>query len=162
MKKSDKYIDVCLKRYLSFYEARKLSDKALVYIEQVLGVILPHDFKKISKVFDGFEILGGIDLFSFDPESPGFNIVGKTLFYRSSDMRLPSRFIALRESEVSFVVMETQADEKIDAPIFECSISDAYNISEGKPMLDNPVFYPSFADFFSYLLDLEESEREDN
>lgn len=149
-------------RYRSLFSIDGVDPVVINNIEVTLDIILPKDFKEISRFFSG-GMIGNLDLFSIGmPDGADYDIVSRTLFYRTSELNLPKQYVALLESEVSFIVLESQDRADLSSPIIECSLSDAYNLAEGAPLLDNPVFYSSFAEFFSHLLDVEEIQRLSN
>ncbi|ARN84932.1 SMI1/KNR4 family protein [Candidatus Nucleicultrix amoebiphila] len=156
---NDEKIEHLIKRYRNLFEKKGLDSKKLHLIEDKLELVLPDDFKQISKVFDGYEEIAGQSFFSFDPDVKGWNVVEKTLFYRKSSCFLPRNFLALREESESFVVMETKDDPKLNTSIIECSLSDANNLIDMK-FYDNPTIFPSFTDFFEYLIEQEEKDRQ--
>jgi hypothetical protein len=158
----NKKIGEVIKRYSNLYKGRALSEKSINLIEKKLKIILPNDFKEISKVFDAYEILGGHALYSFNPSVKNYNIVDKTIYYRNSNLYLPTKYIALEETEVNFTVLETHQDANMNTRVICCSIEDIYNLANGKPLLYNPLVFPTFLDFFEYLLDQEEEERREN
>lgn len=155
-------IEEAIKRYSNLYKIRALPEKSINLIEKTLKIILPNDFKEISKVFDAYEILGGHALYSFDPSVKNYNIIDKTIYYRNSDLHLPAQYIALEETEVNFTVLETHQDASMNTRVICCSIEDIYNLANGKPLLYNPLIFSAFLDFFEYLLDQEEEERREN
>lgn len=136
-----------------------ISIDELNQIEDKLHLILPWDFKKISCYYSG-GMIGGISIFTFSADQKDqYNILNKTNYYRNCDLHLPEKYVALEESGVSFIVLETHQDENMNARVIYCSIEDIYNLANGKPLLYNPLIFPSFTDFFEYLLDQEEEER---
>lgn len=146
-------------KYLALFSGRKVSEENLKYIEDMLDIVLPEDFKAIANVYDGYEEIAGQSLFSFDPNIEDWNVVSKTLFYRESDCNLPARYLALREESENFVVLETQPIATETARVIWCSLSDAYNLEDIRKMEDNPIIFPSFADYFGYLINEEEQMR---
>lgn len=143
------------------FEKAGINKNQIDTIEEELSIILPKDFKEIANVFDGYTEIGGMSLFSFDTSVKGWNVIEKTKFYRASACSLPKCYLALREEGESFIVMKTQKNPSLDAPIIWCSLSDAYNLQDDTKLQDNPKIFPSFADFFEYLLDQEEEERKE-
>ncbi len=87
----------------------------------------------------------------------GWNIVDKTNFYRNSYLPLPHKYLALSETSVSFIALDTETGK-----VIEMATNDYGNLVEGEELLDNPQFYNSYADFFEYMLDEEEKERVEN
>jgi SMI1-KNR4 cell-wall len=155
-------IEQLAERYCNLFPLDSLTEEEIVRIEIMLDIKLPNDFKAISKIYSG-GLMGLHSIYTFNPDSgTNYDIVNRTLFYRNNSLHLPHRFIALKESEVSFIVMETQSDANIDTRIIECSIEDAYNLAEEKPLLYGPVIYKNFTEFFQFLIEEEEKERREN
>jgi hypothetical protein len=152
-------IDSKLKeKYLSLYTEKEFDKNNILDIENTLNVILPNDLKKIAEYCNRFDNIGNMDLFSFDRLVDGWNIIEKTEFFRTS-INLPHEYIVLQEGNESFIVLETQVSENNQAPVIWCGITDAYNLASRNPLIDNPRIFATFADFFTYLLDEEETER---
>lgn len=146
------------KRFLMLYPARNTGLDVIKEIENALGVNFPWDFIEISKFFDGYYSLGGINLFSFDFQGDYSNIKDETIRLRES-INLPKKYVVLYESEVSFIVLETQSAETLNARVIDCSLEDAYNLVEGKDLENGPVIYETFFDFFENLVSAEEQEK---
>ena len=155
----EKNLDTIIKRYLNLFEKRGLGSSKLKLIEEKLNIVLPEDFKRITDVFDGYEEIGGFSLFSFDLEVKEWNVIEKTEFYRASNCKLPRCYLALMEESESFIVMKTQDRPNLPAPVIWCSLSDAYNLQDNTALEANPTIFPSFMNFFEYLLDQEDEER---
>lgn len=152
-------IDNLIKKFKNLFpEDKGISFSELDAIEKKLQIILPNDFKEISKYYSG-GFLGSQSIFNFTAdEKDGYGIVSRTLTYRNS-VHLPMHIVAFYE-EHGFIYMETQDNASKLSPVIECSIEDVYNLASEKPLLYNPTIFPSFTDFFAYLLDQEEAERE--
>jgi hypothetical protein len=147
-------------KYLSMYPQNELQENIAQDIEETLDVVLPNDFKNIIKYCHRLDNISSLDLFSFDEKVNGWNIYEKTKFFRMS-IHLPKKYIVLKEGDESFIVLETQDDPNQPASVIWCGEADAYNLVEGKPLIDNPKIFPTFTDFFMYLLDEEEKKREE-
>jgi len=146
------------KRYLKLYPERDTGLNVIQEISKRLGVCLSSDFIEISRYFDGYYPLGNISLFSFDYEGNYSNITDETIRLRKS-VKLPNKYVVLYESEVSFIVFETNSDATLKARVIDCSLEDAYNLAGGKELENNPIVYKSFSDFFEYLISEEEEKR---
>lgn len=143
-----------IERYLNLFEKRALPLNHIKYIEKVLSIKLPEELKHIMSVFDGYCEIAHQSFFSFNSTFKGWNIVEKTLFYRKSDCKLPQKYLALREEGENFIVLNTETKS-----VLWCSLSDAYQLKEGERLLDQPTIFPTFTDFFEYLVTEEEKER---
>lgn len=134
-----------------------LDEKDMDFVSSKLGVVLPDDFRQISRVFD-YEYLGNFQFpcFCFNGES---GVVEETLGTRES-LNLPHEFVILSvEDDVSVLLLETQDCAEKPSPVIWCDMfPDFFNICEGKPMEQNPTIWPSFTDFFEYLVEQEEAK----
>lgn len=146
-------------RYHLLYSEESVDDEKIKGIEEKLDVVLPCDFKVIAKSYSG-GLLGLHSIFTLYDNGSDYNIIDKTLYYRECDLQLPSKYVALEETEVSFIVMKTQDSPEKPAPVIYCSIEDIYNLAENKPLQYNPTIFPSFTDFFEYLIEQEEQDRQ--
>lgn len=145
-----------------FPDDHGISADELNKIEDKLHLIFPWDFKEISSYYSG-GMIGGISIFTFSADqNDQYNILNKTNYYRNCDLHLPERYVSLVETEVSFIVLETHQDKNMNTRVIYCSIEDVYNLANGNPLLYNPQIFPTFTDFFEYLLDQEEEERREN
>lgn len=148
-----------IKRYLKLFKDHPVSLEDRESIEKRLDIIFPEDFNLISGYFNGYDPIGYIFLFSFDPKEVGWNILEETIKLREF-VKLPMKYVALNNDE-SFITMLTKEDRLEETPVYWVGISDAYNLAEGKPLTDNPTIFPSFTDFFEYLVETEENKREE-
>lgn len=139
-KLKDRYI-------LLFNEIDGVSTEDLNKIESELQINLPNDFKEIASFCNG-----GIDLHSFSTDNP-INLIGETLRIRKS-VGIPHRFVILAEHDMSIFVMDTQNKPSI-------LWIDSIEITklEKQDFISRPDTWNDFSDFFEYLLDEEEEER---
>jgi hypothetical protein len=148
---------------IKFYELFP-EEKGLSYtdvsddIQKKLQIILPDEFKKICLFFRGNNgpLFGS--LYSFDPKDADWNICDETLRLRQS-INLPNNLVILAEPDESVILMEIANGSEVTSKVYWLGTGDAYNLAEGKPLEDNPIIFPTFTDFFSYLLDEEEKRR---
>ncbi|MBN9412492.1 MAG: SMI1/KNR4 family protein [Candidatus Paracaedimonas acanthamoebae] len=145
-------------KFQNYFENDSASIELLKQAEGELKIKFPYDFHYIAKFYSG-GLIGLHSLFSFVRQGNEYNIVDKTLFYRRSNFGLPNKYLALEETESSFIVMETKTTSEEKTPIIYCSIPDAYNLAAEKKLEYKHRIFPSFADFFEYLLTEEEKER---
>lgn len=139
-------------RYIALAGARPASIELLDGIEQQLQVKLPSDFREICDFFDG----GGMDvlpLFSLAGNAPQLNPLHETLRCRET-IGIPSNFLVLAEPPESLVILDCFGEGRV----LWVDAVDASRIVTGK-FTSKPNIWPSFANFFSYLLDEEEAER---
>lgn len=135
---------------LSQYSA--VSDISIKRAEKALEIIFPTDFKKFCTVYS-YDYCRLFSFFSFDE-----GVIDKTLEWRKS-VNFPRNCVGLAEEGESAIIMRITGD---NAEVIWCSIPDLYNLCEAKPLEDNPTIFPTFTDFYSYLLDEEEKIREEN
>lgn len=135
---------------------RPLNSEGMDFVSSQLGVVLPDDFRKINSVFD-YEYLGSFQFPCFY-QNGNSGVVDETLGNRES-LNLPSKFVILSiEDDVSVLLLETQDSPEKSSPIIWCDMfPDFFNICEGKPIEQNPTIWPSFTDFFEYLVEQEEA-----
>ena len=137
-------------------------------VEERLGIILPNDFKEITKFFSGNPIGPFVPYNFFEFENifnnvvvlNRYNIVYQTLFLRER-LNLPHRFIALLGNEVGFMCMETQDDPTKDTPVIYCDLEDMDQIIKEKPLKYEHDYFANFTDFFEWLIKKEEELREE-
>tara|TARA_B100001093_G_C26467392_1_gene859050 strand:+ start:240 stop:698 length:459 start_codon:yes stop_codon:yes gene_type:complete len=144
-------------KYIKFFEKDPTPTKNLDIIEKKLNIILPSDFKQISKFYRG-GFLGGLSHNAIDFDGNENNLVGETVRLRTSII-LPSRFIVLAEPAASLIVMETMNDETADSKVIWLDATDVCKLDE-IDTLNDPDIWNSYTSFFEYLLDEEEEERE--
>lgn len=133
-----------------------LNEDAIRQVEMHLNVNLPNDFKEISQVVN-YEYLGGMAFFNFESEDT-YSVMRETLAYRKN-ASLPHRYLVLAEDDASVIFLETKNDPNQETPVIWCAIEDAYNICEEKPLEYDHKIFPSFKNFFEYLLN-EEIKRQ--
>lgn len=162
-KRSDMKIQALIERYQNLFpNDQGVSEKDLHEAEKHLGLKFPDDFRVIAHAYGG-GYLGGCSLFTLYDDGEDYNIVNKTLHYRECDLHLPHRYLALEETGVSFVVLDTSTSPMFAGRVIECSIEDIYNLAAGDSLRYDHDIYNSFSDYFEYLVKEEEEERaEDN
>ncbi|MEK4424999.1 SMI1/KNR4 family protein [Solibacillus sp. FSL K6-1523] len=134
-------------KYLSLYdEVDGISKESLDKIEHELQIKLPNDFCEISSFYSGE------DIHSFLFTDPT-NIIGETVRIRKT-VGLPHRFVVLAEHDMSVIVMDTENKPSI---IWIDSI-EITKLDE-QDFISKPDVWNDFSDFFSFLLDEEEEER---
>lgn len=152
----NKNIENLSKRYCAIFGSEPVDKAEIHKIESSLGLLLPDDFNEISNFYSG-GLLGNVSFFTINADPyDDFGLVNRTLYYRTCDLKLPHKYVALSENEVSFVVLETQENVHRNARVIECSISDAYCLSSGLQMQDDPTIYDNFSIYFESLLKKEE------
>ncbi|WP_141248115.1 SMI1/KNR4 family protein [Flavobacterium sp. ACN2] len=116
-------------------------------MREELHVKLPSDFCEISNFFNG-----SIWMHSFLFDDPT-NLIEETLRIRKA-VGIPDRFIVLAEHDMSVFVMDTENKPSIIwLDSIEISLLDTLEA------ISEPDIWNDFSDFFEYLLDDEEEER---
>jgi hypothetical protein len=132
-------------------EAPILGIKEISKLENQLQVILPNDFKYINNLYD-YEYIGIFSFYNF--RQTGIqSVIGETLALREA-WNLPKEYIVLAEDDVSMLLLKTISAE--ESEVIWCDEPDFFNLCDGQPMQYNPTIFPSFTDFFEFLIDEEE------
>mgnify|MGYP000068637550 FL=1 len=136
---------ICCSRGITSLEIQK--------IQNVLDVVFPNDFLDISYNYH-FEYL---DCFDWSGISTG--TIEYTQILRQEG--LPNRFIILAgfRDDAGSVFMETQDNPEKPSPVYWCDMEDVYNLCEEGVFKYNPTVWPSFTDFFEYLVNEEEKRQ---
>jgi hypothetical protein len=145
-------------RYLQLFPEKGISNFKITKIEKRLSIKIPQDLKEILTYYAGYSDIASLSLFSFLEDEIGWNVCDKTEEFRKL-IKLPNKYLVLKEGDESFIVLETKNDQEDLAPIYWIGISDVQNLIEEKPLLDNPTIFQTFAEFFEYLLEEEEKMR---
>lgn len=144
MKKDN--ISALMERAKKLLVYQGLTEKDIHLVEDKLGVKFPDDFKNLS-FFCSYEFFNIFDTYSFPS-----GVINETINWRIS-ANLPSDYVVLSENGTSAVLMKLENE---GSTVIYCSLEDAGNLCEGKRMEYKPTIFPSFADFFEYLLEEEE------
>ena len=104
-------------------------------------------------------MLGGVSHNAIDTSGPATNVVEETLRLRSA-INLPQRFVVLSEPPNSLVVLDCKCRATNAPTVIWCAAHDVERFGDLTAM-SNPETWPTYAEFFSYLLDEEEEEREE-
>ncbi|UFH51178.1 SMI1/KNR4 family protein [Pseudomonas sp. KNUC1026] len=144
-------IDELKGNYLSKYGAEPCSEAEFKRIESALSVKLPDDFKRISMFYSG-GLLGGISHHEIASKGEAATIVEETLRIRAA-IGIDRRFVVLAEPSGSVIVLNVSGKPSV----VWCDAVDARNINSFD-FSAQPDVWDSYAAFFSYLLEKEESE----
>ncbi len=124
-------------------------------IESALGLRLPDDIGEISEFYSG-GMLGGISHFSWEAAG-GYSVVEKTKAAQTALSLAPS-FIFLADPPESAIVWRADTTPRV----VWCHAHDFERVAKGEaPTMDIDAF-ESYADFFSFLLDREKEESEED
>lgn len=139
-------------KYTSLYgNIDGIAKAYLAKIENELQIKLPNDFCEIASFYSG-GMIGGKDIYSFVGTDPT-SMIGETLRIRKA-VGLPSRFVVIAEHDMSIIVMDTENTPSI---IWLDSV-EITKLAE-QDFISIPDVWEGFSDFFSYLVDEEEEER---
>jgi hypothetical protein len=145
------------KRYISLFESEPTDKDTPARIESRLGVVLPDDFKAIATFYSG-GMVGGISHHALEISGPADNIVAETEKLRTA-VALPHTMVVLAEPAESLVVLNTSPDPD-GAAVIWLDATDVRRLNN-VGSLNNPQLWPSYSDFFKFLLEQEQDERTD-
>lgn len=124
-----------------------------------LGVHFSSDFIAINTVFD-YAYLSQFEFFCVCYHGRS-GVVEETLAFRQA-LQLPLRYVILSNpGDTWAVLMETQPSPDKDSPVLCCAPEDWDNICAEKPLEYEHTIWPSFTDFFEYLVEQEEAKLKD-
>jgi len=126
---------------------KPLTKVELQQIEDSLDIVLSYDFKKINEYYN-YSYLWYFDFCSFPR-----GVIEETHYYRKRN-DLDQNYLILSNQDEMTVVMKIISTKKSE--VIWCGLEDFFNLCENKPMEYNPTIFPSFTDFFEFLLDEEE------
>jgi hypothetical protein len=122
-------------------------------METAVGLVLPDDIRAISRFYRG-GMLGGISHFTWATQD-SYGVVEKTLAARKT-LNLPTSFLFLAEPAESAIVWR-----KDQSPaVVWCHAHDFERVVRGIPATSDVTEFQTYLDFFRYLLDTEEEERD--
>lgn len=143
-------IQELIDRAKALRDAEKLNYEKL---SKQLGVSFSKEFIEISSQVS-FEYFGSFSWFNSD-QTGHYSIIGETQDLRT-ERGLPNNILGLTEDDASLWFMECLGDHE---EVYGIAIEDGENFCEGIPLQYDYDFFPTFADFFKYLLDEEEKSR---
>lgn len=147
-----------LDRAKSYNISQPLSLEEINNIEKELEICLPNDFKQLCSKYS-YEYFGNFSYYNFLPDTK-YSVKNETLDFRSY-LKLPHDYIVLAQGDVDILLLKTPTSDNISFVIW-CDHEDLDNICKGGSFQYNPTIFPSFADFFEFLLDEEEKARTEN
>lgn len=138
-----------------------LTQNEIDFVADGLGVDFSKEFADICLLYD-YEYMLHFNFRSFYCDGHS-GVLTETQAARTA-LGLPNRYVVLAiQDDVSVVLMETQDSPEKPSPVIWCDMfPDFFNICEGKPMEQNPTIWPSFADFFEYLVEQEEAKLKED
>jgi hypothetical protein len=133
-----------------------ISTRSINELQKKLHVILNKDYVFLAQKCN-------YELFAIS-EWSGFpdGIIEYTEDFRKHG--LPHRYLILADNgDAGLILMETQDSPDKPSPIVWCDAADMYNLCKKGILEYEPIIWPSFTDFFEYLVEKEEEKlREDN
>lgn len=148
---------------LGCYVGNVMSDEDFENISKNLNIVLPQDFVKINKMFrcDSFSMQEFLD---FCETTKDWGIIKSNQELRSEFAKYSngkskmSNILVLADDDGGSVLMITQDSPEKPAPIIWCDAGDMYNYSINGVFGHAHDEWPSFTDFFEYLIEEEEKK----
>jgi hypothetical protein len=150
-------LDQLRSRYIALYGPDPVGKGVLEQMESELGINFPSDFRTIATFYSG-GIVGGISHHAIAHGGNANNITTETMRLRKA-VRLPHSIVILAEPPESLIVLETE-HAKDQPGVFWIDDSDVSRLSE-KGTIRCPQVWPSYSDFFQFLLEREADDREE-
>lgn len=142
--------------YIALFKQEPTEEAVLVQIESLLHITLPLDFRGISTFYSG-GMLGGISHHAIAVDGPSTTIMAETMRLRGS-IQLPHTMLVIAEPPESLIVLETKSTDGHSAVIWLDSM-DAAKLGRCE-LLRKPLCWPTYAEFFEFLLNREIEERD--
>lgn len=134
--------------------------------EIILGIMIPNDMKYIYEKIS-CDLLGTFEFFDFTVDEDDWNGIIKNNielraeFSKSSEGKSDlSHILVLADDDGGSVFMITQDSPEKPTPIIWCDYGDMYYYSIHKKFQYPHDEWPSFTDFFEYLVEQEEKKLE--
>lgn len=152
-------IELLIKRAISCKPSIWLLKKEdIAEVARQLGVCFSDDFLMINEQYS-YECLYGacIEFLCLYDNRDGYSgVITKTQKFRQ-EMHLPNRYVVLSYSgDTRFILMETQDDPRKASAILWIEPEDFENLCNEKTFEYEYEIWPSFTDFFEYLVEQEE------
>ena len=136
-----------------------LSREQINLLQTLLEINFSNDFIEITERYI-YECLYGayIEFYSlYNKDLHYSGVVEQTLVFRRK-LFLPDRYVLLSDmGDAGAVFMETQDSPNKPSPVIYCDQMDVDSIIKEQPLKYNPTIWPSFTDFFEYLVEQEEA-----
>lgn len=126
-------------------------------VEKALKIKFGEDFYEIANICDyEYLLAAGYEFYNMDGNGV-YSVIRETLKLRRS-CGLPLNYIVLAiQDDVTVILLESAQQEH--NKIILCTIHDMLKLGAQQSMEETPLIFPTFTDFFSYLLDEEERRR---
>ncbi len=145
--------DALEKRIIKILGNHSLKNEEINNVENSLNIKFSDIFLKLNKLCS-YEYAHTFSFFNFGKNGPD-SVIETTLGIRENYQN-SENFIVLYLDGAGIVLLNV-ADEK--SPVIWCSVYDIENVFNNLPLTAKHQFFPTFADFFTYLLDEEEEMR---
>lgn len=141
-----------------FPEDKGVSQEELDSIEKKLEVTLPRDFRDIASFYSG-GMIGGQSIYTItsDPNNE-YGISNRTIVFREA-INLPQKILPLY-FEYGFIYMDLDDHSKNYKKVIYCATEEAQSLCESAYPQNVYRVYSSFTDFFEYLIEQEEKDRQ--
>lgn len=134
-----------------------LSKQDISFVEKELAVSFSDAFKELNGKLR-YDYFLAFEFFNFQTKNP-YSVVEETMQLREN-CGLPNYYIILAiQDDVTAVLLESKSADYPENRVIFCTLYDFQNLCESKTMEENPRIFPTFSNFFSYLLDEEEKRR---
>ena len=130
-----------------------LSIADIEHLENKLDINFSKAFLKISCLAD-FEYFTLFPFYNLNLEA-NYSVIGETLRLRSAG-KIPKNSIVLYEDDVSIIFMQCLNSHE---EVFIIALEDVEKYCKGKELKYDYEYFPTFTDFFEYLLEEEEKIR---
>lgn len=133
----------------------QLTETDIKLVEKELGVVFSSAFRELNAILR-YDYLSAFEFLNF--QTP-YGVIEETLKLREF-CNLPESYVVLTiEDDVRAVLLETVSNVNKENRVIFCTLYDLQNVNENGVMVEDPTIFPTFTDFFSYLLDQEEKLR---
>ncbi len=127
-----------------------MNEETYSNIESNLCIKFAKDFIELNN-YHRYDYLDYFDWFSFD-----YGVTEETRWYRERE-KLPHNYLVLSKDDTYFLLLHTISNTKSE--VIWCDCEDFFHLCDGEPMEYKPTIFPSFTDFYEFLLDEEEKIR---
>ena len=148
-------MDYLIDKFQKLIGAKKMSEQQIEHIEYVLNIKLSKEFRELN--YKSCYLYFTYELYTMLDNESG-SVEYETINLRNKYSEFPKKSLLLGEDENCLILMETHDGEY--EKVYIIAYEDFENYCKGKPLEYNPTIFPTFADFFEYLLDEEEKLRE--
>ncbi len=139
------------KRIEKMFGNHPITAEEISAVESTLKIKFPDIFVRLNKVCS-YEYSNLVGFLNFRRKGT-YSLINDTLGVRKYYEGNSEKFVVLYSDDAGIFLLNT-GDEK--ASVMWCSIYDIENVFNDRPLEYDYDFFPTFADFFTYLLDQEE------